>query len=126
MILQNLVERFRKRRIADDTPPRALVSVIVSICAFMACALLWASWAEVDEVSRADGRVIPSGKTQVIQSAEPGVVLDILVRAGEQVRAGQQLMRLDDTTTSSTAGEVEAQVLALQAQVARLDRKSVV
>ncbi|MGV8834040.1 MAG: HlyD family type I secretion periplasmic adaptor subunit [Devosia sp.] len=108
-------------RPTDDHPPRALVYVIVVICTFMACAIAWASWAQVDEVSRAAGRVIPSGKTQIIQSAEPGVVIDILVRAGEQVRAGQQLMRLDDTTTSSNAGEVEAQVMALQAQVARLE-----
>jgi len=107
-------------RQTGDQPPRAWLYVILTICGFMACALLWASWAEIDEVSRAEGRVIPSGKTQIIQSAEPGVVIDILVRAGEQVRAGQQLMRLDDTTTSSTAGEVEAQVMALQAQVARL------
>jgi membrane fusion protein, adhesin transport system len=121
MNVQSPIERSSPPRQSDDRPPRALIYVVVSICSFMACALLWASWAEVDEVSRAEGRVIPSGKTQIIQSAEPGVVLDILVRAGEQVRVGQQLMRLDDTTTSSTAGEVEAQVMALRAQVARLE-----
>jgi adhesin transport system membrane fusion protein len=120
MISQSSMSRPSRAKLREDRPPRALVYVIVTVCGFMACALAWASWAQVDEVSRAAGRVIPSGKTQIIQSAEPGVVLDILVRAGEQVRAGQQLMRLDDTTTSSTAGEVEAQVLALQAQVERL------
>ena len=124
MNAQNPIERHHSVRQSDDHPPRAIVHIIVAICAFIACALVWASWAEVDEVSRAEGRVIPSGKTQIVQSAEAGVVLDILVRAGEQVRAGQQLMRLDDTTTSSTAGEVEAQVLALQAQVARLQAES--
>ena len=103
-----------------DRPPRHWLWVILLVAAFLAAALLWASTAEIDELSRAEGRVIPSSKTQVIQSAEAGVVADILVRRGEQVRKGQQLVRLDDTTTTSSAGEVEAKVRALQAQVARL------
>lgn len=106
--------------LANDRPPRSWVVVVAGVCAFLVLALIWASLAEVDELSRAQGRVIPSGKTQVIQSAEPGVVADILVRSGEQVRRGQQLIRLDDTTTSSSAGEVEARVRALRAQVERL------
>lgn len=103
-----------------DRPPRHWLWVILLVSAFLGVALLWASTAEIDELSRAEGRVIPSSKTQVIQSAEAGVVAEILVRRGEQVRKGQQLVRLDDTTTTSSAGEVEAKVRALQAQVARL------
>ncbi|RYE80916.1 MAG: HlyD family type I secretion periplasmic adaptor subunit [Hyphomicrobiales bacterium] len=103
-----------------DRPPRHWLWVILLVSAFLAAALYWASTAEIDELSRAEGRVIPSSKTQVIQSAEAGVVAEILVRRGEQVRKGQQLVRLDDTTTTSSAGEVEARVRALQAQVARL------
>lgn len=116
--------RTEKAEPVLDRPPRAWLYVVVIVSVFVACALLWASWAEVEEVSRAEGRVIPTGKIQVIQSAEPGVVTDIFVRAGEQVRAGQQLIQLDDTTTSSSAGEIEAQVLALEAQLARLKIES--
>jgi adhesin transport system membrane fusion protein len=105
----------------NDRPPLGWLVVVVAIAIFLTLAVIWASLAEVDELSRAPGRVIPSGKTQVIQSAEPGVVTEILVRAGEQVKRGQQLIRLDDTTTSSSAGEVEARVRALRAQVARLE-----
>ncbi|WP_240233118.1 HlyD family type I secretion periplasmic adaptor subunit [Devosia lacusdianchii] len=103
-----------------DEPPRSWAYVIAIIGATAAAFLLWASWAEVDEISRAEGRVIPSGKTQIIESAEQGVVTELLVRSGEQVSAGQLLARLDDTTTASSAGEVEARVLALLAQVERL------
>lgn len=103
-----------------DRPPRHWLWVILLVTAFLGAALAWASTAEIDELSRAEGRVIPSSKTQVIQSAEAGVVAEILVRRGEQVKRGQQLVRLDDTTTTSSAGEVEAKVRALQAQVARL------
>lgn len=107
-----------------DSPPRGPLYIIILVCLFVGLALLWASWAQIDEISRAEGRVIPSGKIQIIQSAEPGVIVDILVRGGQQVKAGQQLMRLDDTNTSSSAGEVQAQVLALRAQVARLTIES--
>lgn len=106
--------------LAPDRPPRSWVLVVVLVCAFLAAAIGWASFAEVDELSRAQGKVIPSGKTQIIQSAEPGVVDDILVREGEQVKAGQLLVKLDDTNTSASQGEVEAKVMALRAQVARL------
>lgn len=110
--------------LAPDRPPRSWVLVVVLVCAFLAAAIGWASFAEVDELSRAQGKVIPSGKTQIIQSAEPGVVDDILVREGEQVKAGQLLVKLDDTNTSASQGEVEAKVMALRAQVARLKAES--
>ncbi|PCI02390.1 MAG: secretion protein HylD [Hyphomicrobiales bacterium] len=106
--------------LAQDRPPRHWLYVIILICAFLCIALIWAGNAEVDELSRAEGRVVPSSKTQVIKSSEPGVVAEILVRVGEHVREGQQLIRLDDTTTTSSQGEVEAKVRALQAQVVRL------
>ena len=110
----------RRFALANDRPPQAWLLVILAVCTFLFLAVVWSALAEVDELSRATGRVIPSGKTQVIQSAEAGIVTEILVRAGEQVKKGQQLIRLDDTTTSSSAGEVEARVRALEAQIARL------
>lgn len=111
---------MQRYALPPDEPPRSWAYVIAIIGAALISFLLWASWAEVDQISRAEGRVIPSGKTQIIQSAEQGVVTEILVRSGEQVSAGQLLVRLDDTTTTSSAGEVEARVLALLAQVERL------
>lgn len=110
--------------IQSPQPPRSWLYVVVIISAFSIVALLWASWAEVDEMSRAEGRVIPSGKTQIIQAAEAGVVTNILVRSGERVTQGQQLVTLDDTNTASSAGEVEARVLALLAQTTRLRAES--
>jgi len=115
-----VASRQSRFTLAADRPPRGWLLVIVTVGAFLVLGTVWAALAEVDEVSRAPGRVIPSGKTQVIQSAEAGIVAEILVRPGEQVKADQQLIRLDDTTTSSSAGEVEARVRALEAQVARL------
>lgn len=103
-----------------DRPPRAWAAVVVLVTSFVALALVWAANAPVEELSRASGRVIPTARAQIIQSAEGGVVADILVRPGQQVSAGELLVQLDDTLTTSSAGEVEAQLRALEAQTARL------
>jgi adhesin transport system membrane fusion protein len=103
-----------------DRPPRFALYVVGLVCAFLTAAVVWSAWAEVDELARAEGKVIPSSKMQIIQSAEAGVLTEILVRSGQQVKKGQQLLRLDDTNTSSSAGEVQAKVNALKVQVTRL------
>ena len=82
--------------------------------------LLWASLAQVDEVTRGQGRVIPSSKVQVVQAAEPSSIRTILVRSGQRVRKGQLLVRMDDTESSSQLGQIEAESRSLEARAARL------
>ncbi|MEM8795576.1 MAG: HlyD family type I secretion periplasmic adaptor subunit [Pseudomonadota bacterium] len=87
----------------------------------MASFLTWASFTEIEEVARGDGRVIPAGRTQSIQATEPGVVTEIAVQIGQVVDKGQLVVRLDDTATQSDLGEVEARSRALEARIARLE-----
>jgi adhesin transport system membrane fusion protein len=82
--------------------------------------IAWAMIAHVDEVTAGQGRVIPSSKVQLVQSAEPAVVREIMVRSGERVAAGQLLVRLDDTQSSSELGQIEAETDALQQRANRL------
>ncbi len=65
----------------------------------------WAAIADIDEIARGEGKVIPVSKTQIIQSSEPGVVQQIAVGLGQVVRKGQLLVQLDNTTTTSSLGE---------------------
>jgi adhesin transport system membrane fusion protein len=88
--------------------------------AFFITALTWASLAQLDEVTRGQGRVIPSSKRQVIQSLEGGIVKALLVHEGDKVTKGQVLLRIDDTGFSSNLGELEAKEIALTAAVTRL------
>lgn len=83
----------------------------------------WASFARVDEVTRGQGRVIPSSKAQIVQSAEPATIRDIVVRPGQAVRKGQLLVRLDDTESSAQLGQIEAENRSLAARAARLSRE---
>ncbi len=82
--------------------------------------LAWATIARVDEVTHGQGKVIPSSKVQLVQSAEPAVVRELMVRSGERVRVGQLLVRLDDTQSSSELGQIAAETSALQQRANRL------
>jgi adhesin transport system membrane fusion protein len=104
-----------------DRPPFLARIGLGSIAALVVCFLVWAAFAEVDEIARGEGKVIPVSKTQVIQASEPGVVQEIAVKVGQIVKSGDLIVRLDDTATTSALGEVEAKSRALKAQIARLD-----
>lgn len=94
--------------------------IILGVAAFFVFLVIWAAFAEVDEVTRGDGKVIPSRKNQAITSSEPGIVEEILVHPGQKVAKGDLLIRLDNTMTESNLGEVEAKARSLVAQIARL------
>lgn len=87
---------------------------------FFLVALIWAANAHLDEITRGEGKVIPSNKIQVIQNLEGGILSEILVKEGEIVEKGQPLLRLDDTRFSSTYHESRSNYLALLAKAARL------
>ncbi|MCB1646209.1 MAG: HlyD family type I secretion periplasmic adaptor subunit [Pseudomonadales bacterium] len=87
---------------------------------FLITAVVWANLAEIDEVARADGRVIPSSQVQIIQNLEGGILTEVLVRPGEFVRKDQTLIRLDDTRFASSYNEGRLSSQALEARIARL------
>ncbi|WP_232305378.1 HlyD family type I secretion periplasmic adaptor subunit [Erythrobacter dokdonensis] len=99
-------------------PNRKLI--LVSTAA-LALAILWGSIAEVDEVTRGMGKVIPSSQAQLVQPSEPAIVADILVRSGEQVKQGQLLVRLDDSMAASELGQLQTENERLAARAARLE-----
>jgi len=83
-------------------------------------ALIWSALTKVDEITRADAKVIPSRQLQLIQSADGGIVSEILVREGQTVEKGQVLLKLDQTRMTSNVKESKAQTFSLRAKVARL------
>jgi len=82
--------------------------------------LVWSGFAQLDEVTRGEGRVIPSRQVQVIQAVDGGVVSDILTREGAIVEPGELLIRIDPTRFISSLRENRGQYLALQAKAERL------
>jgi adhesin transport system membrane fusion protein len=104
--------------IAQD-PLRAR-KAIRAVGLFVLIFLLWAAIAQVDEVTRGEGKVIPSRQLQVVQSLDGGIVNEILVKEGETVREGQILLKIDATRFMSNFKESRATYLALLAKGARL------
>jgi len=105
--------------ILEQKPLKAR-KLLYGILAIMLLVITWAFFAKVDEVTRGEGRVIPSRQVQVIQSLDGGIVSEILVREGDLVIKGMPLIKIDETRAVSTLRENKGQYLALLAKQARL------
>jgi len=83
-------------------------------------AIVWAGLSKIDEITRGEGKVIPSKQLQIMQSLDGGVVSEILVQEGQVVEAGQILVNIDTTRFDSSVKENRVQYLALLAKGARV------
>lgn len=101
-------------------PRQASTILLYVIVGFFVAFVIWANWATIDRTVRGPGKVIASSQLQTVSNLEGGVVKQILVRTGQLVRAGQTLVLLDPTATTSELGSGEAQTGALQVKIARL------
>lgn len=101
--------------------PRA---VIGAISATSLAIVLWMSIAHVDRVVHTSGRVIPSGKQQLVQHFEGGIVSKVFVHEGDQVSAGQNLIAVSDLQAGALRGEKRARLEGLIARAARLQAES--
>ena len=104
----------------EDRPPLFASASVFIIGALFVAFIVWASYAEVDEIARGDGKVIPASKTQIIQASEAGVVQEIAVKIGQIVRKDDLIIRLDNTMSVSSLGEQQAKERTLSARIARL------
>ncbi|PBB22880.1 secretion protein HylD [Mesorhizobium sp. WSM4312] len=104
----------------EDRPPLFASASLFIIGALFVSSVAWASFAEVDEIARGEGKVIPASKTQIIQASEPGVVQEIAVKIGQIVKKNDLIIRLDNTMNTSSLGEQQAKARALQTRIARL------
>jgi membrane fusion protein, hemolysin D len=134
--LQNNVVPLRRRAAAQRTAaleflPAALEiietpvnpagrAIAATIILFIAVALTWAILAHVDIIATAQGKIVPTGRTKTIQPLEPGIVAEILVQDGDEVTAGQVLVRLDRTVTTAERNHLAHDLLAARLDVARL------
>lgn len=105
--------------ILEQTPTKAR-SIIYMIALVLIMLITWAFFAKVDELTRGEGRVIPSKQVQVIQSLDGGIVSEILVEEGQKVEKGDPLIRIDETRAKSSVRENKTQYLAFLAKQTRL------
>jgi hemolysin D len=104
-----------------ETPPAAAAgAVVATLILLVAFALIWAIFARVDIVTSASGRVVPSGRTKIVQPFETSVVRAIEVRDGQKVMAGRVLLRLDATIHAAERERLQKELMIASLDAARL------
>ena len=100
--------------------PTIWISLLALVCFFV-----WASQAELEQLTRAPGQIIASGRTQIIQASDGGVLQALRVKEGDTVERGQLLALLDSQKLRAAYQETRSRELALRATVARLQAELV-
>lgn len=95
-------------------------TILVTVCALITLAILWANWAELDSVTRGEGRIVSSVQNQMVQAAEGGVILRRFVSENTAVTAGEILFELDPVDASSELNSLSQRLAGLEIREARL------
>lgn len=98
--------------------------ILYAIIITFAWLLIWASQAEIDEITRGTGKIIPSGKNQAVQNLEGGIVSEILIKEGDEVKKDQIILKIDNKNFSSSYGESQLRLEELQAKYLRLNAEA--
>jgi len=105
-------------------PAPAAMWAVYLLLAALVMAAVWASVARVDIVAKANGRVVPDGREQIIASLEGGILRELLVREGQQVAQGQALALLDPTRVEAQQAETQSKRQSLKGTLARLQAEA--
>ncbi|GAB3471556.1 HlyD family type I secretion periplasmic adaptor subunit [Polaromonas eurypsychrophila] len=132
--MSNLTQALTKRLLPDaaefspgllaiqESPMPKLPRLIFYLVAVLFTILLgWAIFAKIDIVAVAEGKLVPISYTKIVQPAEAGVVSDILVKEGDQVQAGQVLIRLDPTMTGADSRSLASELTLKRLTLRRVD-----
>jgi len=101
-------------------PPIKSRLILWVICLFIITLIAWSAYAEIDELVRGDGKVIPSKRLQVVQNLEGGILSELHVSEGSLVEKNQILLKIDDTQFEASFQENKYKILALQLREVRL------
>lgn len=107
--------------ITDSPPPRLPRLILLSVLVLLVCLLAWSVLGRLDIVASAEGRLVPESSLKIVQPADAGIVVDILVREGQPVAAGQVLMRLDPQLVEADRHTVDGERAQLRLQLRRID-----
>ncbi len=101
--------------------PRGPSLLLLSLAGLVAGFVAWAAFAEIEEATRGEGRVIPASKIQLVQNLEGGIIREIVVREGDRIVQGDVILRIDPTQADASHGETQERILGLRALSTRLE-----
>lgn len=108
----------------DEEMPLSRHLLLTAIFSFFVIFIAWANLAKLDEVTRGEGKVIPSSDVQSVQSIDAGIVEAFLIKEGQEVKAGQPLIRLSDVEAGADLGANQSRYSGLQASIIRLQAEA--
>ena len=100
--------------------PKKINGLFFSLISFIGLMVVWGNYATVDELTRGDGKVIPSSKIQKVQYLDGGIISDILVKEGEHIMLDQPLLKIDTTRVQASFEETQENIYSLEAKQTRL------
>ncbi len=109
--------------IMEQTPKKmrgVLYFWLLAITAF----IIWANYTQIDEITRGNGEVVPSGKNQIIQNLEGGIIENVFVKIGDKVEKGQPLLKIDNRKSLSQLSATHIKSLELKAKIIRLEAEA--
>lgn len=109
---------LRLQRQPPSPLPRAILYLIVGLFAGL---LLWSLFGRLDIIAVAPGRLVPSSYVKVVQPADAGIIKEILVREGDQVRKDEVLVRMDASLSEADSRQVQNQLQSTRIQLRRID-----
>ena len=118
----DLITDIRQSIMAQS--PRGGRAILYGVLLLFAAFLYWASVSEIEQVTRGQGKVIPSSQIQVVQNLEGGILSEILVQVGDVVKKDQLLLRIDKTRFVSSFQQNRAKFLSNLAKAARLEAEA--
>ncbi|MEL0243968.1 MAG: HlyD family efflux transporter periplasmic adaptor subunit, partial [Gammaproteobacteria bacterium] len=107
-----------------STPKPDIILYVIFI--FFVSFFVWASNAELEEVTRGNGKIIASSKLQVIQNLEGGIINDIAVRTGDKVKQGELLVKLDETKFLGDLNSARQQLKSLEQSLNLLEEERLI
>lgn len=115
---------FLARFDTDDDMPLSKHLLLFTITGFFALFVLWAQFATIEEVTRGEGKIVPSSEVQALQTLEAGIVEEFLIQEGQEVKKDQVLVRLSDIEAGADLGANQARYFGLLAAIRRLQAEA--
>jgi adhesin transport system membrane fusion protein len=109
---------------SNEETSRTSNIILLIVVGIFSSLILWASLAQIDELARGNGKVIPTDKIQTVQSLDGGIISEISIKEGQVVKRGDALMKIDTTRFQATLEESKQEYFALLAVKARLEIES--
>jgi len=107
-----------------EQTPKSMSRIIFLWMITIALAIYWASIAQIDEIVRGNGEIVPSGNNQIIQNLEGGIVKEILIQEGDLVEKNQVLLNIANLKSTATLETNRIKSIELEAKIIRLNAEA--